>query len=163
MNVDPLSRQITNIQYLLHPMLRGGDIHRRRGLSAGQGDVVLAGQIHLPDHLRFQLPIAQAAVAETFPLPLLGGVAILTDPKPVRRSPKATNGSISDLLHLFFFFNRGGGKQTVGATALSGTENCAKRREQVLTCPSPNAQGKTQNSHTPISCLKHKKEVIKLK
>lgn len=81
-------------------MLWGGNIQRGRSLSAGQRDVVLAGQIHLPDHLWLQLPIAHAAVAQTFPLPLLGGVAILTNPKPVRRSPEATNMNVSDLLHL---------------------------------------------------------------
>lgn len=73
--------------YLLHAMLWGGDIERRWSLRAGQGDVVLAGQVHLSDHLWFQLSIAQAAVAQTLPLPSLSGISILTDSKPVRRSP----------------------------------------------------------------------------
>ena len=51
----------------------------------------MAGQIHLSDHLWFQLSIAQAAVAQAFPLPFLGSITVLADPKPVRCSPNTTN------------------------------------------------------------------------
>lgn len=38
-------------------------------------------------------------MAQAFPLPFLCGVAVFTDPKPVRRSPNTTNTDLSALGH----------------------------------------------------------------
>lgn len=72
-------------------MLGGRDVEGRRGLRAGEGDVVLTGEVHLPDHLRLQLAVAHAAVAQAFPLPSLSGVAVFAHPEPVGRSPDSAN------------------------------------------------------------------------
>lgn len=72
--------------HLLHAQLAGPHIERRGGLCACQRNIVLTGQVHLPDDLRLELPVAQAAVAEALPLPFLSGVAVFAHPKPVCRA-----------------------------------------------------------------------------
>lgn len=67
-------------------MLGRWHIEWRRRLSAGQREVVLAGQVHLPHGLGLQLAVALAAVPETLPLPSLRGIAVLADAEPVRRA-----------------------------------------------------------------------------
>ena len=76
-------------------MLCGGHVEWRRRLCAGHGQVVLAGQVHLTDHLRLQLPVTQAAVPQALPLPSLRCLAVFTDPEPVGRAPVATEESQS--------------------------------------------------------------------
>lgn len=72
--------------HFLHAQLAGSHVEWRRGLCACQRNVVLTGQVHLPDDLRLELPVAQAAVAEALPLPLLSGIAVFAHPKPVCRA-----------------------------------------------------------------------------
>lgn len=74
---------LSQVTHLLHAQLAGSHVERRRGLCACQRNVVLAGQVHLPDDLRLELPVAQAAVAEALPLPFLSGIAVFAHPKPV--------------------------------------------------------------------------------
>lgn len=78
--------------YLLHAQLARPHVQWRGRLSAGQRHIVLAGQVQLPDDLGLQLSIALAAVADAFPLPLLGAVTVLAHSEPVRGAP-ATGGS----------------------------------------------------------------------
>lgn len=65
----------------------GGEVQGRRRLRAGQRDVVLAVQLHLPHHLGLEAAIEMAAVLQTLPPPSLGGVTVLAHPKPVGRAP----------------------------------------------------------------------------
>lgn len=74
---------LSQVTHLLHAQLAGSHVERRRGLCACQRNVVLAGQVHLPDDLRLELPVAQAAVPEALPLPFLRGIAVFAHPKPV--------------------------------------------------------------------------------
>ena len=54
------------VAYPLHAMVGvrvvWGQVEGRWGLSAGQGQVVLAGQVHLPHHLSLQTPVQLVAV-----------------------------------------------------------------------------------------------------
>lgn len=65
----------------------GREVEGRGGLSAGQGEVVLAVQLHLPHHLRLQAPVQVAAVLQALPPPSLGAVAVFAHPEPVGRTP----------------------------------------------------------------------------
>ena len=65
----------------------GREVEGRRGLSAGQGEVVLAVELHLPHHLRLQTPVQMAAVLQALPPPSLGAVAVFAHPEPVGRTP----------------------------------------------------------------------------
>lgn len=81
------------LSYPLHAIVlvrgvRGWEVQRGRGLSAGQGEVVLTVQLHVPHHLRFETPIKMAAVLQAPPPPSLGAVAVLTHAEPVRCAPE---------------------------------------------------------------------------
>lgn len=76
------------LAYPLHAIVMvagvlGGEVEGRRGLSTGQGEVVLAVQLHLPHHLRLEAPVQLAAVLQALPPPSLGAVAVLAHPEPV--------------------------------------------------------------------------------
>lgn len=73
--------------------MEGWKVEGRRGLSAGQGEVVLAGKLHLPHHLGLQTPVQLVAVLQALPPPSLGAVAVLTHPEPVGRTPGERSGS----------------------------------------------------------------------
>lgn len=75
-------------------MVVWGEVEGWRGLSAGQGQVVLAGQLHLPHHLGLEAAVTQVAVLQALPPPSLGAVVFLTDPEPVCRAPEGTETEI---------------------------------------------------------------------
>lgn len=65
----------------------GWKVEGRRGLSAGQGEVVLAVELHFPHHLSLQTPVQMAAVLQALPPPSLGAVAVFAHPEPISRTP----------------------------------------------------------------------------
>lgn len=77
---------LSQLTHLLHAQLAGSHVERRRGFCACQRNIVLTGQVHLPDDLGLELPVAQAAVPQALPLPFLGGIAVFAHPKPVCRA-----------------------------------------------------------------------------
>lgn len=80
------------LPYPLHAMVVGWEVEGGRGLSAGQGDVVLAVQLPVPHHLRLQAPVQMAAVLQALPPPSLGAVAVFAHPEPVGRTPGGEEG-----------------------------------------------------------------------
>lgn len=66
----------------------GWEVEGRRGLSAGQREVVLAVQLQIPHHLCLQTPVQVAAVLQALPPPSLRAVAVLAHPEPVGRTPE---------------------------------------------------------------------------
>lgn len=70
----------------------GREVEGRGGLSAGQGQVVLAVELQLPHHLCLQPPIQMAAVLQAPPPPSLCAVAVFAHSKPIGCSPEARKG-----------------------------------------------------------------------
>lgn len=66
----------------------GWKVEGRRGLSAGQGEIVLAAELHLPHHLCLQSPIQMAAVLQALPPPPLCTVTVFAHSKPIGRTPR---------------------------------------------------------------------------
>ena len=80
------------LAYPLHAIVvvtgvEGREVEGRRGLSAGQGEVVLAVELHFPHHLSLQASVQMAAVLQALPPPSLGAVAVFAHAKPVGRTP----------------------------------------------------------------------------
>lgn len=70
----------------------GWEVEGRRGLSAGQGDVVLAVELHLARHLCLQPPIQMAAVLQALLPPLLCAVTVFAHAKPIGCTPEERKG-----------------------------------------------------------------------
>lgn len=85
------------LAYPLHAIVvvtgvEGWEVDGRRGLSAGQGEVVLAVQLHFPHHLSLETSVQVAAVLQALPPPSLGAVAVFAHPEPVGRTPGERRG-----------------------------------------------------------------------
>lgn len=65
----------------------GREVEGGRGLSACQGEVVLALQLHFPHSQGLQASVQMAAVLQALPPPSLAAVAVFTHSKPVGRTP----------------------------------------------------------------------------
>lgn len=73
----------------------GWEVEGRRGLSAGQGVVVLAVELHLPHHLCLQPPIQMAAVLQALLPPSLCAVAVFAHSEPIGCTPEETTGILT--------------------------------------------------------------------
>lgn len=78
-----MALRLPQVTHLLHAQLAGPNIEWRGGFCACQRNIVLTGQVHFPDDLRFQLPIPQAAVAKALSLPFLCSITVFAYSKPV--------------------------------------------------------------------------------
>lgn len=99
----PAPLQRTRAPYPLHATVAvtgvvGWEVEGRRGLSAGQGEVVLAAELHLPHHLCLQPPIQMAAVLQALPPPSLCAVTVFAHSKPISCTPKGRNGILVSLI-----------------------------------------------------------------
>lgn len=102
-NDCPAPLQRTRAPYPLHATVAvtgvvGWEVEGRRGLSAGQGEVVLAAELHLPHHLCLQPPIQMAAVLQALPPPSLCAVTVFAHSKPISCTPKGRNGILVSLI-----------------------------------------------------------------
>lgn len=70
----------------------GWEVEGRRGLSAGQGEVVLAVELHLAHHLCLQAPVQMAAVLQALPPPSLCAVTVFAHSKPIGCAPEDRKG-----------------------------------------------------------------------
>lgn len=70
----------------------GWEVEGRRGLSAGQGVVALAVELHLPHHLCLQPPIQMAAVLQALLPPSLCAVTVFAHSEPIGCAPEEKKG-----------------------------------------------------------------------
>lgn len=77
----------------------GWEVEGRRGLSAGQGEVVLAVELHLPHHLCLQPPIQMAAVLQALLPPSLCAVTAFAHSKPIGCTPEDRKGILVASTH----------------------------------------------------------------
>lgn len=77
----------------------GWEVEGRRGLSAGQGEVVLAVELHLPHHLSLQPPIQVAAVLQALLPPSLRALTVFAHSKPISCPPEERRGILTASTH----------------------------------------------------------------